>query len=119
MSQQTIASALNRKTVSFVDINNDYDCVVCTNVADEPVRCSGLCAGIFCHGCMEQALTRNNSCPLCKKPNITAIKDVILRSHILRHHVYCINKGTAEDSSKTKNKKRKAIPDEKCPWFFS
>ena len=117
---QTIASALNNRVVTFVDIDNDFDCVICMNVADNPVRCSGMCAGIFCGGCMRQALARNRSCPSCKKANITALKDVVLRNQIMKHQVYCIKNsgsGSADEATKTSNnRKRKASSDEKCTW---
>ena len=60
---QTVASAFGNRIVTFVDIDNEYNCVICMQVADEPVRCSGLCAGILCNGCMQQALACNRSCP--------------------------------------------------------
>ena len=84
---QTVASALDNRIVSFVDINDEYNCVICMQVADEPVRCSGLCAGIFCGGCMQQSLARNRSCPSCKKARITALKDVVLRNMIMKNQV--------------------------------
>ena len=52
---QTIASALGNRIVTFVSIDDDFNCVICMQVADEPVRCSGLCGGIFCNACMRQA----------------------------------------------------------------
>ena len=114
---QTIASALDNRIVTFVDINDEYNCVICMQVADEPVRCSGLCAGIFCGGCMQQSLARNRSCPSCKKNDITAPKDVVLRNQIMKHQVHCINKGNADEVTKTSNnRKRKATSDEKCTW---
>ena len=102
---QTVASALGNRIVTFVDIDDDddddddFDCMICMQVADEPVRCSGLCAGIFCNGCMQQALARNRSCPSCKKADITAPKDVILRNHIMNNQVYCLNKGNDQSDN--------------------
>ena len=115
---QTVASALDNRIVTFVNINDEYNCVICMQVADEPVRCSGMCAGIFCNGCMEQALTRSNSCPSCNREDIAAPKDVILRNQIMKHQVYCINKGSGSDTDKAArtNRKRKASPEEKCTW---
>jgi hypothetical protein len=114
---QTVASSLDNRIVTFVDINDEYDCVICMQVADEPVRCSGLCAGIFCGGCMQQALRGKKTCPSCKKARITALKDVVLRNQIMKHQVCCINKGNADDATKTSNnRKRKASSDEKCTW---
>ena len=114
---QTVASALDNRIVSFVDINDEYNCVICMQVADEPVRCSGLCAGIFCGGCMQQALRLKKTCPSCKKARINALKDMVLRNQIMKHQVYCINKGIADEATKTSNiRKRKASSDEKCTW---
>ena len=112
---QTVASALDNRIVTFVDINDQYNCVICMQVADEPVRCSGLCAGIFCGGCMQQSLARSRSCPSCKKADITAPKDVILRNQIMSNQVYCINKGSDTDKADgaifMDIRKRKTAPD--------
>ena len=120
----TTASALNNRVVSFVSsVDNDFDCVICMEVADDPVRCNELCRSIFCNGCMRQALARNNSCPSCKKANTTAKKDFIARSQILKHDVYCLNKGPDQSDdidqhTSTDSKKRKAAPDDdKCTWI--
>ena len=115
---QTVSSALGNRVVTFVNnVDNDFDCVICMQVADNPVRCSGLCAGIFCNGCMQQALARNRSCPSCKKATTAALKDVWLRNHIMKHQVYCINKGNADESIKSSNnRKGKVSSDEKCAW---
>ena len=87
---QTVASSLDNRIVTFVDIDNEYNCVICMQIADDPVRCSGLCAGILCNGCMQQALTRSDSCPSCKMNDITAPNDVVLRNQIMKHQVYCL-----------------------------
>ena len=113
---QTIASALDNRVLTFVNIDNDFDCVICMNVADSPVRCSGLCAGIFCDGCMRQALVHNSSCPSCKKANITAPKDVVLRNMIMKHHVYCPNKSNGWTTIKTNRKQKEAL-NQKCKWI--
>ena len=113
---QTVASALNNKVVTFVDIDHEYNCVICMQIADEPVRCSGMCAGIFCNGCMQQALTRSTSCPLCTKTNITVFRDVVLRNQIMKHQVNCINKSTIAAVA-TSTRKRKASPNDKCIWI--
>ena len=104
---QTIASALNNRVVTFVDIDNDFDCVICMQVADNPVRCSSMCAGIFCERCMQQSLARDASCPSCKKANITALKDVVLRNQIMKHQVYCLNNNGSGSAS----------ADVKCKWI--
>ena len=115
---QTVASALDNRIVSFVDISDEYNCVICMQVADEPVRCSGLCAGIFCGGCMQQALRGKKTCPSCKKARIKALKDMVLRNQIMKHQVYCLNKGSADEATKTSNnRKRKASSDETCTWI--
>ena len=118
----TAASALNNRVVSFVNsVNSGFDCVICMQVADDPVRCWDLCRGIFCNGCMQQALARNNSCPSCKIIT-TALKDVMVRSQILKHDVYCLNKGPNQSNdfdqhTSTDSRKRKAAPDDdKCTW---
>ena len=64
----TIASALNKRVVTFVNtVDDDYECVICMQVADDPVRCSRLCRAIFCNGCMKQALAKQKkkTCPYC------------------------------------------------------
>lgn len=115
MSHQTIASALNNRVITFVSIDTEYNCAICMQIADEPVRCSGMCAGIFCNGCMTLALARSRSCPLCTKTNITAFKDVVLRNQIMKHEVNCVNKGQAIVATTT-TRKRKANPNDKCTW---
>ena len=118
---QTTASALNNRIVTFVNtVDNHFDCVICMQVADDPVRCSGLCISIFCNGCMRRALVRNNSCPSCKKANTTSLKDVMVRSQISKNDVYCLNKGNDQSGdidqhTSTDSRKRKAGPDDdKC-----
>lgn len=113
MSHQTISSILNGRTVCFVDIDFDFNCVICMNVADDPVRCSGLCAAIFCNDCLKQALTRARSCPSCKRSNSQALKDVMIRSQILKHQVYCVNSGREASSEE----EEKSAPDDKCTWI--
>ena len=114
---QTIASALGNRIVTFVSIDGGYNCAICMQVADEPTRCSGFCAGIFCGTCMQQALTRNKSCPVCNKAKITASKDVVLRNQILSKQVYCINTATNLDMNNTNtDRKRKGTSTEKCSW---
>ena len=120
----TTASALNNRVVSFVNtVDNDYNCVICMEVADDPVRCSALCRSIFCNGCMRHALARNNSCPSCKMPTTApALKDVLLINKILKNDVYCLNKGPNQSGdidqhTSTDSRKRKAGPDDdKCTW---
>ena len=47
---QTTSSALNNRIVKFVDFDNeDFDCVICYQIADEPVRCNSMCSGIYCN----------------------------------------------------------------------
>ena len=117
---QTTASALGNRTVMFDSINNDYNCVICMQVADELVRCSGMCAGIFCSGCMQRALASSNCCPSCKKRDATALKDVILRNQIMNHQVYCtnINSDLDETTNPTSRKRKSSSSsDEKCTWI--
>ena len=114
MLQHTHSSALNNRIVTFINIDNDYKCVICLQVADDPVRCSGMCSGIFCSGCMQKALTRSNQCPLCKGEDTRALKDVVVRNQIMKHQVYCIHN---DDIENTTDRKRKASSDEKCTWI--
>ena len=112
---QTTSSALNNRVVNFVCIENDFDCVICMQVADNPMRCSGMCAGVFCTGCMQQTLRVKKTCPSCMKSNIIALNDVVLRNLIMKHHVYCINSGAADHASEAKGEELKSA-DDKCAW---
>ena len=112
---QSVASALNNRIVTFVNINDEYNCVICMQIADDPVRCSGLCAGIFCNGCMQQALRGKKTCPSCNLATSAALKDVVLRNQIMKHQVYCTNKSNGW-TVKSSNRKQKAAPDQKCKW---
>jgi len=49
----------------------------------------------------------------------TALKDVLLRNQILKHDVYCLNKGpNIDEHTSTDSRKRKAAPDDdKCTWI--
>ena len=114
---QTYSSALNNRVIRFVNIDNDYNCVICLQVADEPVRCSGMCSGIFCNGCMQKALTRSSQCPLCKGGDTTALKDVVVKNQIMKHQVYCIHYDVNNTDNTTVRKRKKAVSDEKCTWI--
>lgn len=86
---QTLSSSLGGKTISFVDkVDEDFNCTICLNVADEPTRCSGLCGAVFCDECMKQALQRKKCCPACNKTKVTSSRDVILRNQIMEQSVY-------------------------------
>jgi len=126
---QTVASALNNRVVSFVNpVDKDFNCVICKLVADEPVRCNAMCDAIFCNGCMKKALhdQKKKTCPnpecnqLRTKVNPT---DVRAKKQILKHDVYCLNKGNDQSDNIdqhtcTDSRKRKAAPDdEKCTWI--
>jgi len=114
---QTVASALNNKVVTFVSgIDSIFNCVICLQVADEPVRCSGMCAGVFCNGCMQQALTRRSNCPTCdiETSNVPR-RDVVLRNQIMNNQVFCFNDGTDILTTRS-TRKRKAAADDKCTW---
>ena len=63
MMSQTTASALDNRIVTFVSINDEYNCVICMQVADDPVRHSFSCRSVFCGTCMEQALNYDDCCP--------------------------------------------------------
>jgi len=91
-------------------------------IADEPVRCSGMCTGIFCNSCIEQVCNKHGgtgTCPSCKKSNTVFSKDLILRNQILKHQVYCPNKGTTSTTTTTttSKKKRKNCQDDMCQWI--
>ena len=124
----TIASSLNNRIVSFVSaVDNDYHCVICLNVADNPTRCSNLCAGVFCDGCFRRALAakKPKNCPACNKRTKVNPIDVLTKKNIMKNEVYCINKGNdqSDNIDQTDSRKRKASPDEskcsdddKCSW---
>jgi len=121
---QTTSSALNNRIVKFVDFDNeDFDCVICYQIADEPVRCNSMCSGIYCNGCMQQALNRYNCCPSCSRNDATALKDEVLRNQTMNHQVYCINNtdididiDTDQATSKS-NGYPKESSDSKCSWI--
>jgi len=110
---QTKASALGNRNVTFECIDKDFNCAICYQVADEPTRCIGHCAGIFCNVCMQQALQLKKSCPFCNRDDITVWRDLVLRNQILKHQVFCIN-GAADT---TTDRKRKATSADKCTWM--
>jgi len=119
MSNQSssLSSSLGNKYVTFVDkIDEDFNCTICLNVADEPSRCSGLCGAMFCGDCMRQALVSKKCCPACNKTKVTATKDVILRNQIMKQSVYCINTNPEDQMITTKSSpnKRKAS---RCSWI--
>ena len=126
---QTIASAFNNRVVTFVNPTDEYNCVICHHVADELVRCSGYCAGMFCKGCTVQYLSQRGStkCPVCNIEFVTFSNEPILRGYIDKLQIYCPNNGTNHQAiidlthdNTTVGKKRKASPDEteghKCVW---
>ena len=122
----TTASSLNNRVVSFVNtVDNDYNCVICMQVADDPVRCSAFCAALFCKGCMKQALAdkKKKICPTCMKSTQVNPIDVFTRNQILKHDVYCVNKDNDQSDdidqhTSTDSRKRKAGPDDdKCIWI--
>ena len=126
---QTKASALDNKLVTFLHIENDFNCVICMQVSDEPVRCNGMCAGIFCDACMKKSLAQSKKCPLCNLKDITAKKDVVVRNQIMKRYVFCINSSNDNDNdndndnvndqnnSSASNSERKASSDMKCTWI--
>ena len=118
---RTTASALNNRIVTFVDIDDDdFNCALCMQVADEPVRCSGMCAGIFCNGCLGKALKGNKTCPSCNKARTSAMKDVVLRNQIMKHQVYCLNKHTDRALGASLNEEKSAPnSNNKCLWTGS
>jgi len=116
-SSQSLSSSLGSKYVTFVDkIDEDFNCTICLNVADEPSRCSSLCGAMFCGDCMKQALQSKKCCPACNKTKVTATKDVILRNQIMKQSVYCINTNPEDQiiTTKTSPTKRKAS---RCSWI--
>lgn len=114
---QTIASALDNRVVTFVNIGNVFNCAICMQVADDATRCSCFCAGIFCNKCINQALTRKKKCPSCNKDKITASIDVLVRNQIMEHAVFCTNKAVDPDvNDANTDRKRKASSNEKCTW---
>ena len=113
---QTKASLLNNKIVTFVNIDNDFNCVICMQVSDEPVRCNGMCAGIFCDVCMKECLAHIKKCPSCNLKDITAKKDVLVRNQIMKHQVFCINSSNTTNQDQATSRKRKASSDVKCSW---
>ena len=122
----TTASALNNRIVTFVHIIDAFECVVCFNVADNPVRCSLSCPAISCSACMQQTLVHTRHCPTCHKDidieiNILELRDIRTRNDILSHQVYCLNKADEYDKidqqTSSDSGKRKAAPDhDKCLW---
>ena len=112
---QTKASALDNKLVTFVHYtDDDFNCVICMQVSDEPVRCNGMCAGIFCNACMEKSLAQSKKCPLCNLKDITTKKDVVVRNQIMKHQVFCIN---SNNNDSIVGEKRKTSSDMKCTWI--
>ncbi len=45
---------------------NDYICLVCTNVVWKPKSCA-KCEKMFCTKCLDDWLARNQTCPNCRK----------------------------------------------------
>jgi len=121
----TTASALNNRVVTFIHIIDAYECVICMQVADDPVRCSLSCPAISCSACMQQTLVHTRHCPTCNKDinidiNILELRDIRTRNDILSQQVYCLNKADEYDNinqhTSTDSGKRKAAPDSKCTW---
>ena len=115
---QTIASAFDNRVVTFVDISDKFDCVICLNVADDPVRSSLNCISIFCNGCMRQALAHRRHCPTCdeeiaNETDIRKLRDSHIRKDIFNYAVYCINQ--TDDNIDHNSRKRKE--DGKCTWI--
>ena len=111
---QSMSQKLGNTIDNFVDkIDDDFNCTICLNVADEPTRCSGLCGAMFCADCMRKALEHKKCCPACNKTKVTSVKDVILRNHIMKQSVYCIN-SSPEDREIDSLTKRKACNS--CTW---
>lgn len=103
---QTTASALNNRVVNFVNVVNEYTCVICNQVADEANTLqSGMCGGVFCNGCKDQALELFDL-------NTIALKDENSRMEILDKDVYCPNSNRQGTS-----RKRKANRTENCSWI--
>jgi hypothetical protein len=111
---QSLSEKLGNTIINFVDkIDDDFNCTICLNVADQPTRCSSLCGAMFCGECMRKALEQKKCCPACNKTKVTSVKDVILRNHIMRQSVYCIN-SSLEDREIDSLTKRKACNS--CSW---
>jgi hypothetical protein len=86
-------------------------------VSDEPVRCDGMCAGIFCDECMKESLTQSKKCPSCNVKTAKPKKDVLVRNQIMKHQVFCINSSNNYlDACTTTSGKRKASSDVNCAW---
>jgi len=49
----------------FRKVIQQFACPICTNVLEDFTSCSG-CEGLMCRTCLNQWLSRESSCPLCK-----------------------------------------------------
>ena len=112
----TLQSSKYERTVYFTkEVDSDYECAICFNVADEPMNCGSQagCTGVFCTKCMSNALIRKMQCSVCR----FTIKDKPIRNNILKgiinkQEVYCIY--TLNPHNK-RTKRGRAI-DKGCQW---
>lgn len=49
----------------FRKVIQQFICPICTNVLEDFTSCGG-CEGLMCRSCLNQWLSRESTCPLCK-----------------------------------------------------
>ena len=50
----------------FKKVLAQFICPICTNVLEDFTACAD-CEGLICRSCLNQWLSRDSSCPLCKR----------------------------------------------------
>lgn len=70
------------KTIPIEPLLESLSCPICTDTFTDPKVTP--CGHTFCHGCIEEWISRNTPnafCPLCNHPNIQ-------RASLLKHHIF-------------------------------
>ena len=67
IEQINFSTTIQQNQAVFENSLNEYlNCLICTNVVEEPQQCSN-CDRLFCRGCIEEWISNSDKCPNCRE----------------------------------------------------
>ena len=115
----TTSSAHGGATVTFVEpVDQDYMCILCLEVADEPVTCGRAsgCAALFCNRCLQRALSARRKCPTCEFGSAQKHTNLPIKNQLLKLQVHCLYSSPGSITASSSGSKRKADENAHCSW---